>query len=60
MFKIKRKFVESCLLIMLLLSLFLLASISATARVPTKPQDVMRSPAKANELMYRVTIVIGS
>jgi hypothetical protein len=47
MFKIQRKFVESCLLIMLL---FLLASISATAKEPTKlPDVVMTSPAKANE-----------
>lgn len=32
MFKIQRKFVESCLLIMLLITLFLLASLSATAQ----------------------------
>lgn len=32
MFKIQRKFVESCLLIMLLITLFLLASFSATAQ----------------------------
>jgi len=30
MFRIQRKFVESCLLIMLLITLFLLASLSAT------------------------------
>ena len=32
MFRIQRKFVESCLLIMLLITLFLLASLSATAQ----------------------------
>ncbi len=32
MFKIQRKFVESCLLIMLLLTLLLLSSLSATAQ----------------------------
>lgn len=40
MFKIQRKFIESCLLIMLLLTLFLLTSISAGAQALTKSQDV--------------------
>jgi hypothetical protein len=49
MFKIQRKFVESCLLIMLLLTLFLLASISATAQEPTKSQDVRDEVALKGE-----------
>jgi hypothetical protein len=40
MFKIQRKFVESCLLIILLITLFLLASLSAIAKEPTNAQDV--------------------
>ena len=32
MFRIQRKFVESCLLLMLLITFFLLASLSATAQ----------------------------
>lgn len=40
MFKIQRIFVESCLLIILLLTLFLLASISSNAQVPMDSQDV--------------------
>jgi hypothetical protein len=51
MLKIQRKFVESCLLIMLLLTLFLLTSISATAQEPTNSQDVHHEvAANANEL----------
>jgi hypothetical protein len=51
MFKIQRKFVESCLLIMLLITLFLLASISATAKEPTNTQDVHHEVAgNVNEL----------
>ena len=46
MFKIRRKFVESCLLIMLLITLFFLTSLSATAqyRRPHK-MFTLRSPA---------------
>ena len=47
MFKIQRKFVETCLLIMLLLTLFLLASMSATAQEPMKSQDVHAEVAPA-------------
>ena len=51
MSKIQRKFVESCLLILLLLTLFLLASLSATAEELTKLQGFGgRLPAKANQL----------
>jgi hypothetical protein len=39
MFKIQRKFVESCLLIILLITLFLLASLTATAKELTYAQD---------------------
>lgn len=46
MFSIQRKFVESCLLIMLLLTLFLLASISSTAQVS---QDAGREAASKGE-----------
>jgi hypothetical protein len=40
MFKIERKFIESCLLIMLLITLFLLASLSAPAQQPTNSQVI--------------------
>ncbi len=40
MFRIQRKFVESCLLIILLITLFLLASLSATAQEPKNSQVV--------------------
>jgi hypothetical protein len=52
MSKIQRKFVESCLLILLLITLFLLASLSATAQEPTNSQVVHDKVArKANELI---------
>lgn len=51
MFRIQRKFLESCLLIMLLLTLFLLASLTATAKEPVKsPLVPDQVAAKANEL----------
>lgn len=49
MFKIQRKFVESCLLILLLLTLFLLASLSATAQEPTNLQVVHDKVARKGE-----------
>ena len=49
MFKIQRKFVESCLLIMLLVTLFLLASLSATAQEPTNSQVVQNEVARKGE-----------
>lgn len=49
MFKIQRKFVESCLLILLLLTMFLLASLSATAQEPTKLQVVHDNVASKAE-----------
>lgn len=48
MFKIQRKFVESCLLILLLLTMFLLASLSATAQ-ETKLQVVHDNVARKGE-----------
>lgn len=42
MFKIQRKFVESCLLILLLLTLFLLNSLSATAKESDAHTDAVR------------------
>ncbi len=46
MFRIQRKFIESCLLILLLLTLFLLASLSATARELTNSQVVQDTVAR--------------
>ncbi len=43
MSKIQRKFVESCLLILLLITLFLLASLSATAQEPTHSMESLMS-----------------
>ena len=48
MFRIQRKFVESCLLIMLLMTLFLLASLSATAQEPTNSQVVQDTVARSD------------
>jgi hypothetical protein len=51
MLKIQRKFVESCLLIMLLLTLFLLTSISGTAQERTNSQVVYDEVAsESNQL----------
>ena len=50
MFKIQRKFVESCLLIMLLISLFVLTSLSGTAKAPTKARDVHDEIGRKGEL----------
>ena len=49
MFKLPRKFVESCLLTLLLLTLFLLASLSATAQEPTNSQVVQDKAARKSE-----------
>jgi hypothetical protein len=49
MSKIQRKFVESCLLILLLLTLFLLASLSATAQETTNSQVVQDKVARKGE-----------
>jgi hypothetical protein len=49
MSKIQRKFVESCLLILLLITLFLLASISSTAQKPT------HSPGVSNVYQHEST-----
>jgi hypothetical protein len=40
MLKIQRRFIESCLLVLLVMTLFLLASVSATAQQTTNSQDV--------------------
>ncbi|HKZ02237.1 MAG TPA: hypothetical protein VJ180_08360 [Pyrinomonadaceae bacterium] len=50
MSKIQRKFVESCLLIVLLITLFLLASISSTAQKPT------HSPGESNVYEQRISL----
>ncbi len=59
MFKIQRKFVESCLLIILLITLFLLASLSATAKGRTNAQGVhgesLRSQANNFKLLNAQT-----
>ncbi len=61
MFRIQRKFVESCLLIMLLITLFLLASLSATARQLTNSQVVYDGVArKTNELVAVHVQSLGS
>ena len=39
MSRIQRKFIESCLLIMLLMSLFMLASLRASGQEPPNSQD---------------------
>ncbi len=51
MFRIQRKFVESCLLIMLLITLFLLASLSATAQEPPSSQVVLQT-VQRNQTLY--------
>lgn len=50
MSRIQRKFVESCLLILLLITLFLLASLSATAQEPT------HSNGKSNVYEPRISV----
>jgi len=51
MLKIQRQFVESCLLILLLITLFLLALVSGTAQEPTNTQVVHHEVAgNVNEM----------
>jgi hypothetical protein len=49
MLKIQRRFIESCLLILLLMTLFLLASVSATAQELTNSQHVQDEVASKGE-----------
>ena len=55
MFKIQRKFVESCLLILLLLTLFILASLSAKAQETTNPQVVHLKVGRKATICFETT-----
>lgn len=50
MLRIQRKFVESCLLILMLITLFLLSSVSATAQELTSFQNVQVEVASTAQL----------
>jgi len=50
MLRIQRKFVESCLLILMLITLFLLTSVSATAQELTRSQNVQVEVASKGQL----------
>jgi len=53
MFRIQRKFIESCLLVMLLITLFLLASLSGAA------QNQTVSPGKSSASQSHANISTG-